>query len=213
MMRPATLLPGARAAALTLSLCALTAAPSSAAEVFLRTGASVSAHFSSLDGSGCVETAVSVDAFESVEGGPQLPGELSQSAFLSVFRYDVCQGLYLGSAFGFTGEFALRLDRQLDTAALVATIPLQDAGGSAGTALVDLAWIATGGPERTNSHRAVRSAGGAFVVHARGISRAAVAAGTLTDGSTNLTPGTSVRAQLDAHDGGSVMASTGGPVP
>lgn len=163
-----------------------------------------SADFSSLDG--CVAT----DAFVSVFENLTRPGNSSsQFVQVGISKYDVCNQVQLLAAFNIDFTGTIQFGAGLSSVTVAGTATMFDKLSSATfTATLNLTWQGIGPTTRTVE--SFHSHGAGVIVNARfnGTSRAADAAGTLSDGTTNFAATPTLIAELDSANSGTVSIST-----
>lgn len=164
------------------------------------------AQFASLDPSGCVETFVFVDG---VNGTVKETGHpaVSSMAFIVIDQFDACTGIETlfatGAATLAAGEF--QIDKMLTTATLNATIEVFDeASGTSFPVDVSVGWTGVGATTTQKDHFQIHGPG--FKVNSRsmGTFRDATASGTVSDGTTNFTPGSALFADMGSVKQGEV---------
>jgi hypothetical protein len=140
--------------------------------------------FSSFDG--CVESHAFVGGMDGrLSRGPGRP-DATSAAIVSLFRYDVCNGVPLVDAFAIVDLLAdeFQIDRQLSQASLTTTVGAWDfLSGTTLPVHVDLQWTATGEPVRVRYTRHVDGPGFRMTFKVAGTERRANAEGSLSDGS------------------------------
>ena len=201
--------PGLRlASALAIALCAavLVAPVATAAEVFRFTDAFATAGFRTTDPTGCVVTRTLITGGDDFDAEP--PGEptFASGASIRIISTDQCTGeTTLGS--GSVSEADFHITGAANTATLTAAIPVRFSGPE-GTftedVFVDLTWTATGEPDRTIRDSHFRFDG--FILNAffHGLSREAVATGTILWDGENLAANGSVSAEITFDVGSQV---------
>ncbi len=189
-------------------------------------GKEAHAFFSSVKGGVVTEVSVSAHDTDKRRGGPAGSGAPSE-AFVEVIKYDAAcaEGPFpeppavdseagpggcerpLMQAAGFAplapNEFVI--DRKLGSARLNTQIELQnfDCGAEVcaqvmRTLDVDLTWTAAGERKRINERYSYSTPGFSYKGRVKGFSRAAVASGSVSEGSTNFAIGRSEFAQMSA---------------
>lgn len=194
--------------AVLLSLVLASAASAETLQFKLR-GQEAVAGFTSTDATGCVITHVFIAAMDAnVKQGPGSAGSDSRS-MASVSQYDRCASTELLVAFGETilppEAFMIT---PLESARLQATLVVFDRVSRDPLSLsVDLTWTATGETARMKDHYQFKSP--LVTVNARftAVSRDAAARGTVSDGTTNLTPEPAQFALLNSVKGGTLEIS------
>jgi hypothetical protein len=152
-------------------------------------GQTAQAEFSTTEG--CVNTVAYVLAsdgrFKTDPGGP----EAGSGGEIYLFQTDVCTQTQLRSAYGFAtlapDEF--QIDQQFTTATLTATIEVSDVVSGTSIPLhVSVRWHGSGDTfsQDTRFHETTPELKVHF--HMDGTFRQATASGTVSDGTTNLTP-------------------------
>jgi hypothetical protein len=169
-------------------------------------GQSAEAFFSSTDPSGCIQT----DAFVfAVDGKVKQDGAhgVESSAFVAISRIDLCTGTVLLDTFGSAtlapAEFVI--DTRLTSATLDTTVTVTDfVSGTTFPVDMALGWTGTGAPFRVKQHSQTKTPG--FKLNSRfdGTSRNAAASGTVSDGTTNLTPEPAGFADMSSAKSGEV---------
>ncbi|HSJ87778.1 MAG TPA: hypothetical protein VK909_11260 [Anaerolineales bacterium] len=158
------------------------------AEVTQAEGHEAWAYFSSIDASGCIKTSVEIDTAK----------ELLIS--LALFQYDMCTGEVLLEAYGRKplSPSEIKFFGNLDSARLTTTVQVTDLErGLSFDIFIDLTWIGTGDILAYHAHDHNQPSPGCNVnVQGREKYREAQASGTLSDGTTNFTPTTSLNAYL-----------------
>ena len=174
------------------------AAPGSRTIVNLR-GPLINASFSDTDPTGCITTDVFVSSNSGIE--QDLPHtDHFGVASVSIYRYNSCTGATLLDASGLNDSLAagqLSVSQQLDRASLNTEITVSDlVTGSSFPVRVDVALTGTGEIVRDHSNTNEIYPGCHIINRWKGSGRDAVATGTVTDGSTNFTPGPSNDAEI-----------------
>ncbi len=169
-------------------------------------GQSANAFFVGVDPSGCIETAVSIVAQDEslkVDGQPGV----TSVAFLFISVFDSCTGTALVSAAGSAAlapnDFVVQ---KVDSATLDRSIDVVDfASGTSFAVDVSLNWTGVGDQVRAKIHSHVKSP--SFRMNSRfdATSRAAMASGTVSDGTTNFTPVPTLDATLVNAKSGEVI--------
>jgi hypothetical protein len=183
-----------------LALAVLVATPAAGAETLHASfkGQFAEAQFSSVDPSGCVVTDVfifAVDGTVKETGNP----EVTSSAAISVFQFDRCTGMPLFdvTAFPTLAKDEFQIDNQLDTATLNATVEVfENISGTSIPIDVHISWTGNGPTFRTKDRFQSSQPGSKLKVRFDGVSRAATASGTVSDGMTNFTPQAAVFANM-----------------
>jgi len=164
------------------------------------------AFFSGIDQSGCVATDAVVFAAEDAFGTQGAPPTFERLAGVSIVRTDFCTGSFLlatGSADLSEPEF--QIQGNLGSATLDTTILMTDAfSGTTFNADVDVTWTGVGELDHEAGGSHFEGPGIISNTHANNASRGAVAAGTVSDGSTNLIPSPSVSASMVSAMNGTV---------
>ena len=190
------------AAVLTV-LLAVRAASGGTVEVQNFRGPTVDAFFASTDPSGCIGTDVLLSASGNLQGHSTAGSE----ATVIVDRFDTCNGTELLTAFGSVelGEGDLVETRRLTSAALTTNVEVLDlVSGTPLTLAIDLHWSGSGDLLTGTSHSHERV--GPFIFNSRfsGSFREAEASGSVSDGTTNLTPEPSLFADISFANAGQV---------
>jgi len=193
------------AVALILSAFGLPSAGRAAADRFSFTGPGAEAFFFTVDG--CVETSVGLHASDSFRHDPPGPPTIFSSVFVSVGVFDACTLTTLRSGFAFAvlPPSAFQANNRLTSASLNTTVNVPDFVSNRSFALsIDLTWVGTGEVQRVSDH--VLEHFPTFMLNRRltSMSRDAVATGSVSDGTRNLTPDPSVTASIDDVAGGGV---------
>jgi len=160
--------------------------------VVISSGANAFADFTTSDA--CVTTTVHLEAGSQFVRVPSAVPQPSAStgAFIIITRMDACSGTTIALQ-GFSQDVTYTFDRLLTQAHLTGPIEAcdPDTGLSCVTLSVDLVWSGVGllGNLRNNN----RQISGAFIFIAMlvGEARSAIVTGTVSDGTTNYTPGPS----------------------
>ena len=182
-------------AGLGLLLCSSLSVASAASDrvtVANLRGPLVNAWFSSMDGTGCVETDTFVTANRPTD--QLLPGRGTTTGIgaVNIFVYDSCTDSVLLDAVGQTdslGAAELQISRQLDQASLHTTISATNiATGDTFDVTVDIEWVGTSDITRDHSNSNDRYSGCHVLNRWKGSGREADASGVVTDGVTNFTP-------------------------
>ena len=177
-------------------------------------GNDANAVFSSVSSDGCIFTEAFIQPMASVTR----PGNItSQSVFISIDKFDECQGIGLESANNtdpttflpdFTGS--IQFGTNLSTASVVGTAPMFDAftGVQLFTTTINVTWKGYGSTTHSIDSSHFHGFGFIMSTHFNGDSRSAEASGTFTDetGANLATPPT-LGAQLDNATSGTVFIS------
>lgn len=150
-----------------------------------------------LNAEGCTVTDVMVIASENrIQDSPGSPTNVS-FASVTIYQYDSCTGTTLLYASGTTNPLSkgeLQISKTLGTATLNTTVSVFDEISETNLDLdVSLSWTATGPLTRDKDNVQIHTPGCITNSHFRGRTRIAEAWGNVSAGSTNFTPGTSVR--------------------
>ena len=179
-------------AALGLVLAALSQPTSaSAADIFHFRGRSVDASFASTDASGCVYTGVDVVAAEQISQTPPGAGEPTAWIFIHIFKADFCTNtvIHSASASAPLSESELEFTGKLRSATLQTMVSVFDFESETSFEVtVNLSWTASSPRTRENIHIHLNREGCHFNYHDLTAYRFADVSGTVSDGSTNLTP-------------------------
>lgn len=189
---------------------------SSSGPVCTITGNNAFADFGSISSDGCILTDASLQPFDQLTR----PGSAtSQAAFVSISQFDICTGTQLVAAtnqdpttetpdFMGTIQFGTNLSTAtLSTATVVGTAPMVDSiSNTTFTATVNVTWQGFG-PTTTNIDSFhFRMPGLILNTHFNATSRAAEAAGTITDATgTNLATPATLNASLADSSSGAVQ--------
>ena len=180
----------------------------SAGDNFKFRGNFADAGFSMFDETGCVGTFVGVFANEGKFQSPPGPGSSSVFADMYIDQYDFCNEISLMSAFGGTslGNGAFQINRDLNSAALNATIPVFDlVSGTGFDVSVNLVWTGIGALSRGTFHSHNKSPGCVINERFTGSSRFAQATGSVSAGVTNFTPNPSGDGHLSSTKSGTLF--------
>jgi hypothetical protein len=147
--------------------------------------------------SGCIYTDVLVIASEAkVQDVPGTPANVSFVS-VTISQYDSCTDTSILYAYGSTSPLpksAFQISKALNTGRLDTTVNVFDeVSEQTFDAHIDLAWIATGPLNREKFTTHVKTPGCVTNSHYLGKSRPAEAVGSVSDGVTNYTPGTSIQ--------------------
>lgn len=184
--------------------------PSGASTTVLQSrlkGAAAEAGFQTVDGSGCVVTAVSVQA-QQVNQSKNTGIPSGGTAFVTLSEFDQCTFTDLVEADGEASlpARAFTIDNKLNAASLVASVDVTDIFTS-NTFTLDLnvAWTGTGPVDIQKSHDQEKSGGFTVINNFHGASREATATGTVSQGGTTLINGDAVFAQMFNANEGSIQ--------
>jgi len=174
-------------------------------------GLTANSFFDSFDVTGCIETAVSVQAvngdIKTQPGGP----EATSMAFVSVFQADNCSMTLLLAAFGSVDlpVGAFQIDKKFTAASLSTSVELVDfVSGNTFTADVTMTWAETGeAPRVLKDHTIFRAPGFRVNSTFSGTSRPATASGTVTALGSNFTPNPAASADLESVKQGELDVS------
>ena len=180
----------------------------SAMEMFKFRGESVSAFFTNTDG--CIETSVFVAATEGVSQSQPGPGSPVTEVALFILQYDLCTDTRLVSAEAVTSvpEADFQVSKKLEQATLNTTVTVTDLAADPPASFdvfIDLTWMATGPLSRQNNNANFNDHGCNIHNRIHGISRAAEASGSLSDGTMNYTTQPSVEASILSSNNGVVI--------
>ena len=165
------------------------------------------AHFSNTDPSGCIVTDVFVFAAEEVLKTPHGPADASPRSTLQISQYDTCTDTLLLAADGSTALAGsdLQVANKLKSATLDTTINVFDqVSNTSFDVTVNLNWAGTGDLIRDNQNFQIRSPGCIVNLRMHGTFRSAEASGSISDGTTEFAPGSSVEAGMFSVKNGSV---------
>jgi hypothetical protein len=174
----------------------------SALEMFKFRGLGANATFSTVDG--CVQT--NVDVFTAEAFIQVFPGNVDpfSSVNIFIFQYDLCEDIQLLAAEGVAdlAEPDLQISKKLNLATLNTTVNVLDSlTGNTFDVDVNLTWTGIGPTtrERLNFHFRDQTC----ITHTRfkATVRAAEVMGSVSDGTTNLTPELSLGANLTSSNG------------
>ena len=191
----AALAPSSTAAAATATG---TATHGNVAVVHLR-GPLVNASFSTTDPTGCVTTDVFVSANSGTE--QDQPGTLHYAvASVQIYQYDACTDTTLRDAAGLSDSLAtgaFQVSKQIDQASLHTTILASDlVSGASFPVTVDIGLVGISDIVRNHSNTNEVYPGCHIINRWKGSGRDAVATGSVSDGTTNLTPAPSDFAEV-----------------
>lgn len=162
-------------------------------------GPLINASFSTTDPTGCVTTDVFVSANSGTEHDQ--PGTTGYAvASVQIYQYDACTDTTLRDATGQSDALptgAFQVSNQIDQASLHATMLASDlVSGTSFPVTVDIGLVGTSDIVRNHSNTNEVYPGCHIINRWKGSGRDAVATATVSDGSTNLTPGTSEFAEI-----------------
>ena len=162
-------------------------------------GPLVNASFSTTDPGGCVTTDVFVSANSGTE--QDQPGTTHYAvASVQIYQYDACTDTTLRDATGLSDTLAtgaFQVSNQIDQASLHTTILASDlVSGASFPVTVDIGLVGTSDIVRDHSNTNEVYPGCHIINRWKGSGRDAVATGTVSDGTTNLTPGQSGSAEI-----------------
>jgi hypothetical protein len=164
------------------------------------------ADFGSVSNDGCIVTDAFVNAFQ----GVTRPGNTTgQFAFVGIEKFDVCNNIPLEEAFSedFTG--AIQFGSSLSTATVTGSATMFDkVSNTTFTATINVAWQGFGPTTYMIDSLHFRTSGLILNEHSTGTNRAAEAAGTLSDGTTNFAAAPTLNADLGNSAGGSAQITT-----
>ncbi len=173
------------------------AAASGSTTVFRFHGQSAFADFDST--SGCIETFAEVDGTQS---------NTSPEADVYIAQFDNCTGTLLLEAFGSTFNPTFQVGGKLASASLSATISVfDDVSNTTFTVSVSMTWTATGALSHEIGSQHFHTKNFIENFHFNDTFRDASASGTVSDGTTNFTPSSSVFAQIASFKEGDVTIS------
>jgi len=163
------------------------------------------AFFSSTDPSGCIVTSVSISTEELFPSPP----ETASGTWIGyeISRRDVCTETVLLDTEGSTtiAGSDFQVSSNLDTATLNTTLSVYDyVNETAFDVSINLTWTGTGRLTHQNYTFHHNTPDCHFNGHFNGPFRAAVASGTVSDGTTNFTREPSVEAAIGSSNSGSV---------
>jgi hypothetical protein len=180
-------------------------------------GPLVNARFQTIDPSGCIVTETFVSANSGIEQNHPTTSEAGpvNDVEVSIYKYDACSDYTsLIDAAGLVTSLpvgAFTVSNQLDAAHLVADVPLSDlVSGATLTAHVDMSWTGTSAITRDHSNTNDRYSSACHVLNRwKGSGRTADAAGSVTVGTTNVTPTPTHDGEIgDVIDGFEVIGCT-----
>lgn len=190
------------------------------AQILVTSFLNASAFFDSLSADGCADTNVVVALNSGTEkiivnGGP--PRSSAQALEVFINTFDLCRNLILLSGFGENQTFTYQISPDLSSAHVSGIVTFAD--GISGTGFdvqVDVAWTGAGTlSETTVAQHTSSFPGGVFNTHFTGLSRPAIASGTVIStitcnqfvcqpGTTNYTPAASAFGELDQGNAGEI---------
>ena len=158
---------------------------------------------------GCITATTEVFVYSFPLHEPPGPApEASPTLFVTIWRNDICNHIFLGSLFGEASlpADAFSVSGGLQTGSLNATLQVEDFGaGSTFPVTVDLTWTGVGEVSRDNTNEHSSFPGLRMMRHERGTRRDAVATGSVLLGTANLTPNPSTYGGLTFSEVGSVF--------
>ena len=152
--------------------------------VFKGHGLHVESGFDYLSPDGCIETFVSVNAFQETSNKQTF-------SFADVFIGQVnnCTKTSLLEASGVTDSPTFKIDKTLLSASLSATIPVTDnVSGNTFNVSVNMTWTSTSAIQHQHSTFHIHTKSFTLNSHSNADIRDAIASGTVSDGTTNFTP-------------------------
>ena len=179
----------------------------SAADVYKFKGYSASAFFFETDPSGCIVTGGSVFVFENISHSPPGPGSAETDVLIDFFKYDQCTDTSLMSASNIAPAEILEFDvaGNLDSVTLLATVPMFDyVTNTAFDLTVDLTWTGTSSRGQQSSQYKLKFEGCHINLKNNSSFRYAEASGTVSDGTTNITPSPSTQGTIFLAKGGEI---------
>jgi hypothetical protein len=155
---------------------------------------------------GCIATDVMVEALDNIVHEPPGPPNSKSEVRVNISQFDFCDQDFILGAFGFAplSDSAFHVRKDLESAQLTTTVEVSDSvSGSSFPVSINITWTAIGEPRRDDSRFQTRFPGFFFNEQLRGISREAVAAGTVSDGTINFirAPSFSLADIRDVTDG------------
>ena len=149
--------------------------------------------------SGCIETFAEVDGTQS---------DTSPEADVYIAQFDNCTGTLLLEAFGSTFNPTFQVGGKLASASLSATISVfDDVSNTTFPVSVSMTWTATGALSHEIGSQHFHTKNFIENFHFNDTFRDASASGTVSDGTTNFTPCSSVFAQIASFKSGDVTIS------
>lgn len=173
--------------------------------VFRFSGSSVIASFHSLDASGCIITDTFVFASAGTIYNPPGGPNPSQVTGVSVSQFDQCAGVLTRAAVGSTSDVNFQIAKDLSSAALSGTVPLDDVvTGTTILVTVNLTWTGSGNTVHQVFHGHLQLPG--FVENDlfNGDMQDGQASGVISGAGENFAPGASVSAQLQQNTVGNI---------
>jgi hypothetical protein len=157
------------------------------------------ADFDSVSPDGCIETFAFVDGTQS---------STNPEADVFIGQYNNCTSTSLLSAYGSTSNPNFQVSGDLASASLNATISVFDyVSGNTFNVSVSTTWTATSPSSRNFGVSHYQTKGFRETFHFNDTFRDASASGTVSDGTTNFTPSSSVFAQTASFKSGDVTIS------
>ncbi|HVG07277.1 MAG TPA: hypothetical protein VNM67_06190 [Thermoanaerobaculia bacterium] len=158
---------------------------------------------------GCITASTEVFVYSFPLHEPPGPApEASPTLFVTMWRHDICNHVFLGSLFGEASlpADAFSVSGGLQTGSLNATLQVQDfSTGSTFPVTVDLTWTGVGEVSRDNKNEHSSFPGMRMMRHERGTSRDAVATGSVLLGTQNLASSPSIYGGVSSSQVGSVF--------
>jgi hypothetical protein len=168
--------------------------------VYHENGLVEDAFFSSVDNSGCVETAVwfSTENASKTQSPPG-PGDVWKGAIISISKFDYCSNTQLMNASGGVSspDLDIQVESTLRSATVQLVIPVDDSiSQTSFNVAVNLSFTATAATEHLNDITHTSTPGFNVSERLGGTYRPAVAVGVISDGITNFAPTASTWGRL-----------------
>jgi hypothetical protein len=181
----------------------------SALEFFKFRGESVSAFFTNTDG--CIETSVFVAAAKGVSQNSPEPGSPVSQVGIFISQFDSCTSTLLVSAEGLSSvpEADFQVSQKLEQATLNTTVTVTNFASDPPASFdvfIDLAWTGIGPLSRQSNNSHFMTPPGCVINNRfHGTSRTAEASGSVSDGTMNYTPQSSVEAFIMSANRGTLI--------
>ena len=156
------------------------------------------AYFDSTDQSGCVETFLYVLAVKGVGKETSQPDQGPQASVV-ISQTNICSGVLLieGTGSAALTEVTFQIDKGLTSAKLDTTIEFCDSVSDTCYPVdAHVVWTSSGAPARVKDHVQMQAAGLKINSRSDGITCAAIASGSIADGSIKLRPETAFDVNL-----------------
>jgi hypothetical protein len=181
--------------------------------VFQFHGETALANFDSIDATGCIETSVILSGGESItlnRPGTGAPPQMLKMV-VEISQFNNCTGFLLLSAVATSSVIDFHLAADLSSATLTASqvATVNEVTGTPFNIDVTMTWAGTGSTTRQATHEHFSAPGLLVNGIVVGFTRAAVATGTITDGTTNFTPTPSSSAMVSKVTSGEITVTQG----